>query len=83
MRRIEIDLPVDLQTEDETGLSYASMERATRPERIKEGAWIVVGSPEVNAVARVIDIDGGWVHVDPLPGPATRWLHLLPASLAS
>lgn len=74
---VDIDLPMDLQTEDETGLPYASLSRANHPGRIIEGAWITVGSQTVNAVARVIDLDGGFVHVEPLPGPARRWLHLL------
>ncbi len=73
----EIDLLLDLQAEDETGLPYTFVNRARHPERIIEGAWVVAGSPSVNAVARVIDIEDGIVHVDPLPGPASKWMHLI------
>ncbi len=83
VEELDIDLPLDLQTENEAGLPYALLENARNPERIREGAWITVGSPNVNAVARVITIDNGIVEVEPLHGPASKWLHLLPSAEAS
>lgn len=75
---VDIDLPLDLQTENESGLPYMTFDRARHPERVVVGNWIVVGTAEVNAVARVVDIDdNGVVEVEPLPGPASKWLHLL------
>jgi hypothetical protein len=77
-----IDLPLDLASEDETGLPWGFLDEASDPSRIREGAWIVVGSVAANAVAQVADIDGEIVHVRPLPGPVTRHRHLLRHSVA-
>ena len=83
----ELDLFTDLQGMDDSGLPWGFLSSSAHPERIREGAWITAGTAEVWAVARVIDVvteaTGDVVHVDPLPGPATSWLHLLPAAAAS
>lgn len=83
VQELDIDLPLDLQTENESGLPYALIDQARHPERITEGAWIIVGSPNVNAVARVIEISNGIVEVEPLRGPARKWLHLIHREAAS
>ena len=77
-----IDLPLDLASEDESGLPWGFLDEASDPSRIREGAWIVVGSVAAMAVAQVADIDGGVVHVRPLPGPVSRHQHLLGDSVA-
>ncbi|MDP4013144.1 MAG: hypothetical protein Q8P38_00760 [Candidatus Nanopelagicales bacterium] len=77
VEELDIDLPLDLQTENESGLPYALLAHARHPERIAEGEWIIVGSPNVNAVARVIEVRNGIVEVEPLHGPARKWLHLI------
>jgi hypothetical protein len=79
---IALDLEVDLNTEDDTGLPWAFLDEAPDPSRIREGAWIVVGSGQVRAVAQVADIDGEIVHVRPLPGPVSRYQHLLGRTVA-
>lgn len=83
----ELDLFCDLQGMDDTGLPWGFRHSSSHPERIYEGAWITVGTPEVWAVGRVIDIvtedSGEIVHVQPQPGRGTKWLHLLPAAVAS
>lgn len=53
-----VDLPVDLNSEDDTGLPWASLDEAGDSARIIEGAWILVGSGQALAVAQVADIDG-------------------------
>jgi hypothetical protein len=73
----EIDLIVDLNTMDETGLPWAFLDEAVKPGRIQPGAVIVVGAGEVRAVARVVDVDDGIVHVLPYKGPVASHLHLL------
>jgi hypothetical protein len=78
----EVDLRVDLNTEDDTGLPWAPISDARDPSLIKEGAWIIVGSGSARAVAQVADIDDGIVHVRPLPGPVRRHAHLLGRSVA-
>ncbi|MDP3972253.1 MAG: hypothetical protein Q8P61_04985 [Candidatus Nanopelagicales bacterium] len=82
-----LDLFLDLQGMDETGMPWGFLKDASDTSRIYEGAWITVGSSTVYAVARVIDIvteeTGDIVHVHPQPGPGQNWLHLLPATAAA
>ena len=73
----DIDLRVDLNTEDDTGLPWAFVRDAVHPDRVREGAWIVVGSGRARAVAQVAQIDGEFVWVRPLPGPVSQYRHLL------
>jgi hypothetical protein len=82
MSEIQIDLEVDLNTEDDTGLPWAFLDEARDPSTITEGAWIVVGSGSARAVAQVADIEGDIVHVRPLPGPVSRHRHLLGRTVA-
>ena len=64
-----VDLPVDLNSEDDTGLPWGFLDEAASPSKVREGAWIVVGSRTTQAVAQVSDISPeGIVHVRPLPG---------------
>jgi len=78
----ELDLFTDLQGMDDSGLPWGFLSSSAHPERIREGAWITAGTPDVWAIARVIDIvtedSGQIVHVQPQRGAGTKWLHLLP-----
>jgi hypothetical protein len=74
---VPIDLVLDLNFEDDTGLPWGFVDEASDPSRIREGAWIVVGSGTARAVAQVADVDGEIIHVRPLPGPVSRHRHLL------
>ena len=40
-----VDLPLDLNTQDETGLPWAFLDEAPDPSRIVQGSWIVPGGP--------------------------------------
>lgn len=82
MSKLQIDLEVDLNMEDDTGLPWSFLDEAREPSLICEGAWIVVGSGDARAVAQVADIDGEIVHVRPLPGPVSRHRHLLGRTVA-
>lgn len=75
---IELDLIVDLNTMDDTGLPWAFLDDAAQPGRIRPGAYAVVGSGEVRAVAQVVDVADGIVHVRPLRGSVASNAHLLP-----
>ncbi len=72
-----LDLRVDLNTEDDTGLPWAFLSDARDPSLVREGAWLVVGSGKVRAVAQVAEVKGDLVWVRPLPGPVSRYRHLL------
>ena len=40
---IDVDLRVDLNTEDDTGLPWAFVRDARDPSLLREGVWLVVG----------------------------------------
>lgn len=67
----DIDLFVDLNTEDGSGLPWTFLDEARDPNAI-------VGAGSVSAVAQVVDVaDDGVVHVRPVPGSVTANAHLL------
>ena len=73
----EIDLRVDLNGMDETGMPWGFLDEACDPTVVVPGRHLLVGAGSAVAVAVVIDVDGDIVHVQPLPGAPSRWLHLL------
>ncbi len=73
----EIDLRVDLNGMDETGLPWGFVDDARDPRAVVSGRHLLVGAGSAVAVAVVVDVDGDIVHVQPLPGPPSRWRHLL------
>ncbi len=77
MMSMEVDLRVDLNTEDDTGLPWAFVRDARDPALLKEGAWLVVGSGNARAVAQVVEIDDELVWVRPLPGPVSQYRQLV------
>lgn len=81
---VDVDLRIDLQTMDETGLPWTFLDQAPDPSRVIPGRHIVVGSGAAVAVAVVVDItDEGIVHVQPLKGSVASNAHLLESDVAS
>jgi hypothetical protein len=78
----ELDLVVDLNSEDESGLPWTHLDEACHPELVREGAWLIVGEGNVRAVAQVVEIDGDIVRVRPLPGPVSKHRELLGGRVA-
>ena len=73
-----LDLFVDLNSLDETGLPWSFVDEASDRSRIVAGAFVVVGGGSVRAVAQVVDItEDGIVRVRPLSGPVSEHSHLL------
>lgn len=72
-----VDLVVDLNSEDDSGLPWTFLDEARDPTLVKEGAWLVVGEGNTRAVAQVVEIEGDIVRVRPLPGPVARHRGLL------
>ncbi len=69
---MKIDLIVDLNTEDETGLPWTYLDQAPDQSVTVPGRKIVVGAGSAIAVAQVVDVAAdGLVHVRPLPGRVT------------
>ncbi len=69
MSQLPVDLHIDLNSEDHTGLPWGLLDRAAAPGVIVEGNWIVVGSGAARAVAQIADAEGNVVRVRP-PCPA-------------
>lgn len=72
-----LDLPVDLNTIDDSGLPWAFLDTADDPSVVAPGRFIVVGSGVARAVAQVVDIEDGIVHVRALRGSVASNAHLL------
>jgi hypothetical protein len=77
-----VDLVVDLNSEDESGLPWTFLDEALGPTLIRKGAWLVVGEGTTRAVAQVVEIDDDVVRVRPLPGPVEQHRHLLSHGVA-
>jgi hypothetical protein len=75
--QLPIDLVVDLNGEDDSGLPWTFVDEAVDADLVVEGAWLVVGQGSVRAVAQVVEIEGDIVRVRPLPGSVDRHRHLL------
>jgi hypothetical protein len=70
---MKIDLFVDLNTEDDTGLPWTYLDQAPDPSKVVPGQLIVVGAGSATSIAEVVDVgDDGLVHVRPIPGPVTK-----------
>ncbi len=72
-----IDLPCDLNAEDDDGLNWALLTRATDPSSVLPDAVLVAGLPRFWSVVRVTSVDpDGQVHFVQLDDddPAARQL---------
>jgi hypothetical protein len=74
---IPIDLTVDLNNEDESGLPWTFRDESRDSALVVEGAWLVVGEGSTRAVAQVVEVEEDIIRVRPLPGPVERHRHLL------
>jgi len=73
-----IDIDIDWNTQDDTGLPWTFADEAYDPDRIVPGAFVVAGRGTAVAVAEVVDRGAdGVVHLRALPGPPSAHLHLL------
>lgn len=84
MAEPHIDILVDLQTEDETGLPWTFLEDAADPSLIRPGRYVIGGAGRAVAVVQVIDVSGdGLVHLRPVRGSVEENRHLLDAQPSS
>ena len=78
---ITIDIPADLNAEDETGLIWTFLDEAADPEAIEPGAIVVAGSELTPAVCEVVDLVdkavGVIVHLRLLPGTIDQYRRLV------
>jgi hypothetical protein len=75
-----VDIPADLNAEDQTGYVWAFLDEARDPSLITPGALVVAGAEDAPAVAAVVDLvehpNGIIVHLDVLPGVLDNYLAL-------
>jgi hypothetical protein len=76
-----VDIRVDFNTEDETGLPWTYLDAASDPARIVVGRYVIAGAGTAIAVAQVVDVaEDGLVHVRPVRGSVDDNRHLLSAT---
>jgi hypothetical protein len=81
MNDATVDLRIDFNTEDETGLPWTYLDPAADRARIVPGRYIIAGAGAAVAVAQVIDVAAdGLVHVRPVRGTVEKNRHLLDAA---
>lgn len=75
---VPVEIYVDWNTMDDTGLPWTFVDDAEDPSSIAPGAFVVAGQGSAVAVGEVVDVgDDGVVHLRALPGPVARYAHLL------
>jgi hypothetical protein len=78
---IRVDIPADLNSEDETGFVWTFLDEAADPEVIKPGDVVVAGSRLTPAVCEVVDLiqkpAGTIVHLRMLPGTIEQYRRTL------
>lgn len=80
MPNSEIDLLIDFNSEDDTGLSWTLISEARDPSLIVPGRCVIAGAGSAVAVSRIVDVDeNGVVHVLPIKGSVEANRHLLDA----
>lgn len=73
-----IDIDIDWNEEDDTGLPWTLASRAADPDRIVPGRYVIAGRGTAIAVAEVVSRDSaGVVHLRPLAGHIDAHLHRL------
>jgi hypothetical protein len=65
---IYIDLPADLNLEDDEGRNIARLADAITPERVMAGAVLVVGAPRAWSWAIVEAVEDGFVYFRQVSG---------------
>jgi hypothetical protein len=78
---IRVDIPADLNSEDETGLVWTFLDEAADPTLIRPGEIVVAGSELTAAVCEVVDLvekpAGTIVHLRILPGAISQYRRLV------
>ena len=73
-----IDIDIDWNEEDESGLPWTFADRAAFPERIRPGRFVIAGRGSAVAVAEIVDRhEHGVVHLRAVAGSIEDNAHLL------
>jgi hypothetical protein len=75
---IAIDLPADVNAQDDDGLGWSLLRESRAPSRVCVGSHLVAGNDHAVAVVRIVAVDDdGQVHFAVLPGSIHKNSHLL------
>ena len=78
---VQIDIPCDVQQEDETGYVWAFLDEARDPSVITVGAIVIAADEEDPVLARVVSLTerpgGIKVHLEILPGDPLEYVQAL------
>ncbi|MGH9190099.1 MAG: hypothetical protein ACRD0Q_08720 [Acidimicrobiales bacterium] len=78
-----IEIYVDWNTQDDSGLPWTLLDQAADPSRVRPGAYLIAGHDDAMAVVEVVDVDtDGVVHVRQLPGSVSANAHRLTAPVS-
>ncbi len=84
---VTIDIPADLNDEDETGFVWTFLDEARTPGLVTPGAIVVTGDDDAPAVAEVVDLvhkgSGTIVHLRILPGTIEDYTALIARAVVS
>jgi hypothetical protein len=84
---VTIDIPADLNEEDETGFVWTFLDEARSPALVTPGAIVVTGDEDATAVAEVVDLvkkgTGTVVHLRILPGSLEDYTALVARTVVS
>jgi hypothetical protein len=84
---VTIDIPADLNDEDETGFVWTFLDEARAPHLVTPGAIVVTGDEDTPAVAEVVDLvdkaAGTVVHLRILPGTIEDYTALVARTVVS
>jgi hypothetical protein len=76
-----LDIPADLNSEDESGFVWTFLDEAEDPAIIRPGEVVVAGTPLTPAVCEVVELvdkpTGTVVHLRILPGTIDQYRRLL------
>lgn len=84
---VTIDIPADLNDEDETGFVWTFLDEARTPDLVTPGAIVVTGDEDAPAIAEVVDLvqkaAGTVVHLRILPGTIEDYAALIARTVVS
>jgi hypothetical protein len=80
---MKINLPADLNAQDDDGLGWSLLEDAPEPELVRAGTYLLAGNAHAVAVVRVVAVDpDGQIHFVILPGAIDKNAHLVHRAVA-
>jgi hypothetical protein len=78
----KIDLPADLNAEDDNGFGWSLLSDVRDPSQVRPGGILVAGNRQAKAIVRIVSVDeDGRIHFAVLPGSLEKNRHLIGRAL--